>query len=78
MLDVVCMSLIESSVPSKFQVEALSTTVYLINKLPSSVLNFDTPYYWLYHEHPHYLDMHTFGCMCLVHLPPHERNKLSA
>lgn len=45
MLDVVCMSLIESSVPSKFQVEALSTTVYLINKLPSSVLNFDTPYY---------------------------------
>lgn len=78
MLDVVRTLLLESSVPSKFWVEALSTAVYLINRLPSQVLNWESPYFRLYHEHPNYLDLHTFGCVCFVHLPPHERHKLSA
>lgn len=78
LLDVVCTLLLESSVPSKFWVEALSTTVYLINRLPYQVLNFDSPYYHLYHQHPSYLNMHTFGCVCFVHLPHYERNKFLA
>jgi len=78
LLDVVRTLLLESSVPSKFWVEALSTAVYLINRLHSQVLNFDSPYYRLYHQHPSYLNLHTFGCVCFVHLPLHERNKLSA
>jgi hypothetical protein len=78
LLDVVRTLLLESSVPSKFWVEALSTAVYLINRLPSQVLNLDSPYYRLYHQHPSYLNLHTFGCVCFVHLPPHERHKLSA
>jgi hypothetical protein len=49
LLDVICTLLLESSVPSKFWVEALSIAVYLINKLPSQILNFDSPYYCLYH-----------------------------
>jgi len=77
LLDVV-RTLFESSVLSKFWVEALSTAVYLINRLPSQVLNFDSPYYRLYHQHPSYLNLHTFGSVCFVHLPPHERHKLSA
>jgi hypothetical protein len=39
-------------------------------------MKFETPYYCLY-QHPRYLDMHTFGCVCFVHLPSHECNKLS-
>ena len=78
LLDVVCTLLLQSSVPSKLWVEALSTAVYLINRLPSSVLNFETSYFRLYHRHPRYLDMHTFGCVCFVHLSLHERHKLSA
>ena len=58
MLDVVRTLLLESSVPSTFWVEALSTVVYLINRLPSRVLDFASPYYRLYHHHPNYLDMH--------------------
>jgi hypothetical protein len=77
LLDVVCTLLLESSVPSKLWVEALSTEVYLINRLSSQVLNFDSPYYRLYHQHLSYLNLHTFGCVCFVHLPPHERHKLS-
>ena len=63
LLDVVRILLLESSVPSKFWVDALSTAIYLINKLPSQVLNFDSPYYRLYHQHPSYLNLHTFGCV---------------
>jgi hypothetical protein len=77
-LDVARTLLLKSSVPSKFWVEALSTAVYLINRLPSQVLNFDSPYYRLYHQHPSYLNLHTFGCVCFVHLPSYERHKLSA
>jgi hypothetical protein len=78
LLDVTRTLLLDSSVPSKFWVEALSTAVYLINRLPSQVLNFDSPYYRLYHEAPSYSDLHTFSCVCFVHLPSNERHKLSA
>ena len=78
LLDVVRTLLLESFVPSTFWVEALSTAVYLINRLPSCVLDFASPYYRLYHHHPNYLDMHNFGCVHFVHLPSHEQYKLSA
>ena len=78
LLDMVRTLLLQSSVPSKFWVEALSTAVYLINRLPSQQLNFDSPYYRLFGVHPDYGNLHTFGCVCFVHLPPHERHKLTA
>jgi len=78
LLDVTRTLLLDSSVPSKFWVETLSTAVYLINCLPSQVLNFNSLYYRLYHEAPSYSDLHTFGCVCFVHLPSNERHKLSA
>ena len=76
LLDMVRTLLLESSTPSTFWVEALSTAVYLINRLPSQQLNFDSPYYRLYGKHPDYHNLHTFGCVCFVHLPIHERHKL--
>lgn len=64
--------------PSKFWAEALSTAVYLINHLPSYQLGFNSRYYCLFGEHPDYHMLHTFGCVCFVHLPPHECHKLIA
>ena len=78
LLDVVRTLLLESSVPPKFWVEALSTAVYLINRLPSQTLNLDSPYFCLYHQYHDYKHLHTFGCVCFVHLPCHERHKLFA
>jgi transposase InsO family protein len=78
LLDMVRTLLLESSVPPKFWVEALSTVVYLINRLPSQQLNFDSPYYHLFGMHPGYHNLHTFGYVCFIHLPSHERNKLTA
>ena len=78
LLDVVRTLLIESSVPTKFWVEALSTAVYLINRLPTVTLNYDSPYLCLFGIPPEYKSLHTFGCVCFVHLPPTERHKLVA
>ena len=78
LLDMVRTLLLQSSVPPRFWVEALSTAVYLINRLPSQQLGFDSPYYRLFGVHPNYHMLHTFGCVCFVHLPPHERHKLAA
>ena len=78
LLDVVRTLLIESCVPSHFWCEALSTAVYLINRLPSPTLNNESPYLRLYEDAPDYSDLHIFGCVCFVHLQPHERNKLTA
>ena len=78
LLDVVRTLLLESSVPPKFWVEALSAAVYLINRLPSQTLNLDSPYFRLYGHPPDYKHLRIFGCVCFVHLPSHERHKLSA
>lgn len=55
----------------------MSIVVYSINRLPSEVLNLESQYYRLFHKHPSYHSIHTFGCVCFVHLRPSQRNKLS-
>jgi len=77
LLDVVRTLLLESSTPSRFWYEALSTAVHLINRLPSPTLNHDTPFLRLFGHPPTYSNLRTFGCVCYVHLPAHERTKLT-
>lgn len=78
LLDVVRTLLLESSVPPRFWCEALSTSVHLINRLPSPTLNHVSPFFKLFGHSPLYSDLRTFGCVCFVHLPTHERHKLTA
>lgn len=78
LLDVTRSLLLAAFVPPQFWVEALSVVVFLINRLPSQVLEFDSPFFRLFHAHPDYTSLHPFGCVCFVHLPPLERNKLGA
>ena len=56
---------------------ALSTAVHLINRLPSPMLNHVSPFSKLFGHSPLYFDLRTFGCVCFVHLPTHERHKLT-
>lgn len=70
----------ESSVPTFFSVESISTAVHLINRLSSLKLQHQSPYLrmcgqWTSCSYNH---LHTFGCLCFVHLPSSKRNKLSA
>ncbi|KAH7545814.1 hypothetical protein FEM48_Zijuj01G0133800 [Ziziphus jujuba var. spinosa] len=60
------------------KVEALSTSIHLINRLPSPVLDNETPYFRLYGHNPDYNHLRVFGCLCYAHLPSSDRNKLTA
>ena len=72
LLDVVRTLLLESSVPPRFWCEALSTAVHLINRLPSPTTNHVSHFSKLFGHSPLYSDLRTSGCVCFVHLPPHE------
>jgi len=65
-----------SSMPLKFWDEAFSTAVYLINRLPSKVINNDTPFLRLFGKHPDYSSLRTFGCACWPNLRPYNTRKL--
>jgi len=78
LLDITRSLLLQAYVPSRFWVEALSTAVFLINRLPSMVIDFDSPFFRLFKTQPDYSNLHTIGCVCFVHLPPFERHKLGA
>jgi histone deacetylase 1/2 len=56
--------------PLKFWDEAFLTTTYLINILPSKVLNNDTPVHRLLGTHPNYSSLRVFGCACWPNLRP--------
>ena len=70
--------LIASFVPSHFWGEAVSTTVYLINRQPSSKLAGKCPGEVLFGIPPNYDHLRVFGCTCYVLLAPLERTKLTA
>ena len=72
LFDIVRTLSLESSVPPHFWCEALSTTVHLINRLPSPNKNHVSLFSKLFGHSPLYSDLRTFGCVCFVHLPPHE------
>jgi hypothetical protein len=79
-LEVTRSLLIGGSVPSFLWGEAISSAVYLINRTPSSVLNFRRPLDVL-SDHcilPPIVHLipRIFGCVVYVHLHPHQRTKL--
>lgn len=53
--------LAHASVPLKFWDEAFSTTVFLINRLPSKVIDDGTPFERLLGKQPDYTFLRTFG-----------------
>nr|CAN83877.1 hypothetical protein VITISV_014760 [Vitis vinifera] len=64
-------------VPLSLWVEAFSTVVFLINRLPSLSLAGKTPYELLFGKQPDYSMPRTFGCLCFPYLRDYSPNKLS-
>lgn len=62
--------------PLKIWDEAFLTATYLINRLPSKVIDNETPFERLFHETPKYDMLHTFGCACWPNLRPYNSRKL--
>jgi hypothetical protein len=81
LLEVVRALLIESHMPLSYWGEALTSSVYLINRVPSSTLDFQTPLQVLVEaviapRVPN-LTPRVFGCVAYVHLHKHQRSKLA-
>jgi hypothetical protein len=68
LLDVVRCLLIHMHVPKHFWSDVVLTANYLINRMPSSVLDGASPHSLLYSSSPPFaLPLKVFGCICDVH-----------
>jgi histone deacetylase 1/2 len=68
--------LASASMPLKFWDEAFLTATYLINMLPSKVIDHETPIERLLQKAPDYASLRTFGCACWPNLRPFNKRKL--
>ena len=66
-----------SNVPLYLWVESFSTACYLINRLPSLVLDEKSLYETLYDHPPSFSIFHTFDCLCFLFLSDYMPHKLS-
>ncbi|KAL0298504.1 UNVERIFIED_CONTAM: Retrovirus-related Pol polyprotein from transposon TNT 1-94 [Sesamum radiatum] len=66
LLNVARALMIQASLPKKFWGEAILTATYLINRLPSSLLGWKTPYEILHQRSPTYDQLKTFGCLAFA------------
>ncbi|XP_072087350.1 uncharacterized protein [Arachis hypogaea] len=72
-------TLLHTHVPLKFWGEAVLTACYLINRMPSSVLQNQVPHSILFpHEHIFSLPLRVFGCTCFIHDLTPGKDKLTA
>ena len=69
--------LYKSNLPYNYWSYAFSIAVYLINILPSSVLNFKSPWQSLYSKPPLLHALKSFGCACYPYLTLYNKNKLN-
>jgi histone deacetylase 1/2 len=63
--------------PLKFWDEVFLTATFLINLLPTKVLNLESPVEKLLKTKPNYDALCTFGCACWPNLRPYNQRKLS-
>ncbi|KAL0395631.1 UNVERIFIED_CONTAM: Retrovirus-related Pol polyprotein from transposon RE2 [Sesamum calycinum] len=66
--------LFQSSLPKKFWGESILTATYLINRLPTPLLNWKSPFEILYKKPPSYAQLKVFGCLCFAsNVTPHKQ-----
>jgi histone deacetylase 1/2 len=68
--------LANASMPLKFWDEAFLTATYLINLVPSKVINNTSPIEHLLETKPDYKSLCIFGCACWPNLRPYNSHRL--
>ena len=62
--------------PKTYWPFAFSAAIYLINRLPTPNLEFQSPYQKLFQKTPNYNRLRVFGCLCFPWLPPYTKHKM--
>nr|XP_016489332.1 PREDICTED: uncharacterized protein LOC107809250 [Nicotiana tabacum] len=70
--------LFHATAPHSLWVEAFSTAVFLINRLPSPALHNKSPYELVFHTPPNYSFFRPFGCLCFPNLQAYRCRKLAS
>lgn len=71
-----CLTLLtHAGMSTSYWTYAFAAAVYLINRLPTLVLDMESPYQKLFREDPNYDKLRVFGCLCLPWLRPYTTNK---
>lgn len=68
--------LTHAHMPLDYWPHACITAVYLINRLPTPILNNDSPFFKLFGIQPNYHKLRSFGCLCFPWLKPYTTHKL--
>lgn len=66
----------QASMPSSYWPHALEIASYLINRMPTSVLQNKSPYEVLFRTKPNYIKLQVFGCLTYPWLQPYSTKKL--
>ena len=77
LLNVARSLLFQSNIPLQYWSDCVMTAVFLINRLPSPLLDNKSPYELLLHKLPDYSLLNNFGCLCYVSTHSHERHKFT-
>ena len=66
LLNVARCLMFQGGIPLRFWTDCVLTAAYLINRLPSSVLNGKSPYHMIYNSSPNLSLIRMFGCLCFA------------
>jgi hypothetical protein len=68
--------LAHSHLSNRYWVDAFLMAVYIVNRLPTPVLQHHSPYFKLYNKESDYQKLRVFGCLCYPLLRPYGLHKL--
>ena len=75
-LDMARCLLFEAKMPNNFWAEAVNTSVYLLNRLPTKAVKGKTPFEAWFGQKPIVSHLKVFGCLCYALVPAEKRTKL--